>query len=209
MSLSWIPKGNLETPQLLNFPVPEEKLLKVLNLEGLFLQAKKSYGVIPTLLSLKSVVLEFNTPLREWIYNNINLVLCQAIHIICDKMPYSKRRHVYSLGNWVENLKPSNDIKVNVVEGNICDVIGGGDKSHKENVTSIYVHIRKSTISVYAHILKLTIFIYVHIRKSTTSLYVHIQNPTNCVYAHIWKLSALVYSHIRKWSASLYAHIRK
>ena len=110
--------------------VSEQKLLKVLNLAGLVLQTKKAFGVLPAVLTLTSVVLEFITPIREWIYGTINIVFCWAMHIICDKLPYSTRKQIYSLVNWAENLKPSNDIEFRAVKGDhIRAVIGGGAKA--------------------------------------------------------------------------------
>lgn len=110
--------------------VSEEKLLKFLNLAGFFLQIKKAYWVLSTVLSLTSAVLEFIVPLRVWIYGKINFVFCWAMHIVCDKLPYSVRKQVYSLGNWVENLKPSNDIEYRAVKADIFNaVIGGGAKA--------------------------------------------------------------------------------
>lgn len=118
--------------------VSEEKLLKLINLGGLFVQAKNANGVAATLLSLTSAVLEFNAPLREWIYGKINLVFCWLMHIICDKLRYSTRKQVYSLGNWVPNLKPSNEVELRVGKRDrICAVIGGGAKVHKEGATLV------------------------------------------------------------------------
>lgn len=78
--------------------VSEEKVLKMLNLAGLFLQTKKVYWLIPLLLSLISTVLEFSTPLRIWIYEKINVLFCCAMHVICDPLPRSMRRKIYGLG---------------------------------------------------------------------------------------------------------------
>lgn len=111
--------------------VSEEKLLKLINLGGLFVQAKNANGVAGTVLSLTSAVLEFNAPLREWIYGKINLVFCWL-------MRYSTRKQVYSLGNWVHNLKPSNEVELRVGKRDrICAVIGGGAKAHKEGATLV------------------------------------------------------------------------
>lgn len=113
--------------------VSEEKLLKLINLGGLFVQAKNANGVAATVLSLTSAVLEFNAPLRKWIYGKINLIFCWVMHIICDKLDYSTRKQVYSLGNWVHNLKPSNDVELRVGQRDrICAVIGGGAKAHED-----------------------------------------------------------------------------
>ncbi|KAH9313492.1 hypothetical protein KI387_022119, partial [Taxus chinensis] len=51
-----------------NLSVSEEKLLKALNLVGLFLQTKSLHCLIPTLLSLTSVVVKFTTTLRVRVY---------------------------------------------------------------------------------------------------------------------------------------------
>lgn len=120
-----------------NLTVSEEKLLKVLNLVGLFLQTKKVFWLIPTFFSFASAILEFNTTLRVWLYTNINKLSCWSMHLICDKLRYSERRQVYSLGKWVENFKPCNDIQLRVVRGDICAVLGGAAKSHKEDVTKL------------------------------------------------------------------------
>jgi hypothetical protein len=122
-----------------NLTLSEEKLLKVLNLVGLFLQTKKLFWLTPILLSFASAVLEFNTTLREWLYKKINTVFCWSMHLMCDKLPYSMRRQVYSLGKWVENLKPCNDIELRVVRGDICALIGGAAKSHTEDATLVQV----------------------------------------------------------------------
>ncbi|GLJ10231.1 hypothetical protein SUGI_0124450 [Cryptomeria japonica] len=82
-----------------------------------------------------AALLEFSTALRAWLYDHINLLFCRFMHIICDRLPRSMRREVYSFGNWVENLKPSNDLRLRVVKGEICAVIGGGAKVHREGAT--------------------------------------------------------------------------
>lgn len=110
--------------------VSEEKILKVLNLAGLFLQTKKVYWLIPVLLSFISTVLEFSTPLRKWIYEKINLLFCSTMHLMCDPLPRSMRRQIYALGMLVENLRPSNDINLKVTRGNITAIIAGGAKVH-------------------------------------------------------------------------------
>lgn len=115
-----------------NLSLSEEKVVKMLNLVGFFLQTKKVFWLIPTLLSLASAVLEFNTKLRKWIYSKINLLFCCSMHLLCGKLRYSMRRQVYSLGKWVENLKPSNDIELKIVKGDICAPIAGGAKADRE-----------------------------------------------------------------------------
>jgi hypothetical protein len=117
-----------------NLSVSEEKLLKILNLFALFLQTKKVVKVhwfIPTLLTLTSALLEFNTRGRVWLYTHINLFFCYMMHFICDRLPRSWRRQVYSLGKWVENLTPCNDIQLKVVRDNISAIITEGAKVDK------------------------------------------------------------------------------
>jgi hypothetical protein len=116
--------------------VSEEKLLKVLNLAGLFLQTKKVYWLIPVLLSFISTVMEFCTPLRIWIYGKVNL-FCHAMHLICDRLPRSMRMQTYALGKMVENLKPSNDIKLKVTRGDITAIIAAGAKVHTEGALTL------------------------------------------------------------------------
>lgn len=120
-----------------NVCVSDEKLLKFLNLVGLFLRTKQVYWVIPTSISLAAAAMEFATVLREWLYGKVNLLFCFIMHVICDRLPRSMRREVYSLGNWVENLKPSNDIELRVVRGPVCGVIGGGAKVYHEGATLV------------------------------------------------------------------------
>lgn len=128
------------TPMLLpvDLSVSEEKILKMLNLAGFFLQTKKVYWLIPLLLSFTSTVLEFSTPLRKWIYEKINVLFCSAMHVICDPLPRPKRSHIYlGLGKFVENLKPTNDIKLKVTKGNITATIAGGAKVHTEGALTL------------------------------------------------------------------------
>lgn len=120
-----------------NLLLSEEKILKLLNLVGLFLQTRKVLWFIPTILSLASAILEFNTKVRAWVYSNINRLFCWLMHLVCDKLRYSRRRQVYSLGKWVENLKPCNDIELRVVKGNICATIAGGAKANREDATVV------------------------------------------------------------------------
>jgi hypothetical protein len=122
-----------------NLSVSEEKLLKIINLLGLFLQTKKDkvHWLIPTSLSFISALMEFSTTLRVWLYSNINVLFCYIMHFICDPLPRSWRRQVYSLGKWVENLKPSNDIQLKIERGNICAIIAGGAKVDKEGATLV------------------------------------------------------------------------
>jgi hypothetical protein len=117
--------------------VSEEKLLKVVNLAGLFLQTKKVYWLIPVLLSFISTVMEFCTPLRIWIYEKVNLWFCYAMHLICDPLPRSMRLQIYALGKMVENLKPSNDIKLKFTRGDITAIIAAGAKVHTEGALTL------------------------------------------------------------------------
>lgn len=117
--------------------VSEGKLLKVLNLVGLFLLTKKVFWLIPSLLSIASAMLELNTTMRTWLYTSIGRLFCWSVHLICDKLPYSMRRRVYSWGQWVENFQPFNDIQLRVVRSPICAVIGGGAKAHMEGATLV------------------------------------------------------------------------
>jgi len=51
---------------------------------------------------------------------------------------------VYSLGKWVENLKPSNDLQLKVVKDDICVVIAGGAKVDKEDATLVeWLHLQE------------------------------------------------------------------
>lgn len=122
-----------------NLSVSEEKLLKILNLVALFLQTKKVkvHWLIPLSLSFISALLEFNTSIRVWIYNKINVLFCSIMHLLCDPLPRSWRRQLYSLGMWVEDLTPSNDILLKVVRGNMCAIITEGAKVDKEGATSV------------------------------------------------------------------------
>lgn len=124
----------------INLSVSEEKLLKIVNLVGLFLQTKKVVKVnwsIPIALSLISALLEFSTTIRRWLYSKINVFFCCIMHLVCDPLPRSCRRQVYSLGKWVENLTPCNDIKLKVVKGNMCAIITEGAKVDKEGAIHV------------------------------------------------------------------------
>jgi hypothetical protein len=121
-----------------NLSVSEEKLLKIINLLGLFLQTRKVHWLIPTLLSFMSAVMEFSTTLRVWLYSNINVLFCNIMHLVCHPLPRSWRRQIYCLGKWVENLKPSNDIELKIKRGgNFCATIAGGAKVDKEGATLV------------------------------------------------------------------------
>lgn len=111
-----------------NLSVSEEKLLKFLNFFGVFLKPTKHRWLAPTLFSATSAILEFNTPLRRWLYGKFNLVVCSAMHFILNRLPYPWRKNMYSLGVWVENLKPSNDIELKVLKADRAAVIAGGAK---------------------------------------------------------------------------------
>lgn len=122
-----------------NLSVSEEKLLKFLNLVGLFLRTNQHiYWIIPTIISFTAAVMEFATILRVWLYEKINMLFCFIIHVICDRLPRIVRREVYSLGHWVDNLKPSNDIELKVVRGSlITGIISGGAKVYKEGANLV------------------------------------------------------------------------
>lgn len=123
----------------MNSSLSEEKVVHVLNLVGYILQLNKVFWLIPALFTLASAVLEFNTKLRAWVYSIINRLFCCLMHLVCDKLRYSMRRQVYSsLGEWVENLKPSNDIQLKVVKGDICAPIAGGAKADREDATVVH-----------------------------------------------------------------------
>ncbi|GLJ08817.1 hypothetical protein SUGI_0096590 [Cryptomeria japonica] len=109
----------------------EDKLLKILNLLGLFLQTQKHvHWLIPALLSFTSAVMGFSTTIRLSIDSLINRVLCGTVHMVCDRLPLPIRRRVYFWGNWVENLKPCNDLQSKIVKDNICTLVAGGAKAH-------------------------------------------------------------------------------
>ncbi|KAH9313241.1 hypothetical protein KI387_028276 [Taxus chinensis] len=106
----------------------DEKILKVLNLLGLYLQKDKHiHWLIPALLSLTAAVLGLCSTLRRCVYSGINTISRGAVHLLCDHLDdFSWRRQAYSLGNWIDNLKPSNDLQSKVVRGDIRALIAGG-----------------------------------------------------------------------------------
>ena len=109
--------------------------MKILNLVALFLQTKKATKVnflIPIALSIIFALMEFITDLRVWVYAKINLLFCGIMHLICDPLSRSWRRHVYSLGKWVENLTPCNGIQLKVVRGTVTAIISEGAKVNNE-----------------------------------------------------------------------------
>lgn len=120
-----------------NLSVSEEKIIMLLNLGGLFLEANKGFWLFPTLLSLASALLEFCPPLRSSIYTMFNKVFCRSLQLIFDILPYSMRVKVYSLDNWVENLKPNNDLQLKVIRHNGSVVIGGGARTYRQDATPV------------------------------------------------------------------------
>ncbi|GLJ08812.1 hypothetical protein SUGI_0096490 [Cryptomeria japonica] len=115
----------------------EDKLLKILNLLGLFLQTQKHvHWLIPALLSFTAAVMGFSTTIRLSIDGLINTVLCKTIQRACDRLPLPMRRRVYFWGNWVENLKPSNDLQSKIVRGDICALVAGGAKADFESLAA-------------------------------------------------------------------------
>lgn len=120
-----------------NLSAPEEKLVKLLNLVGLFFPHKKVSRFLSRSLSFASALLEFCQPLRLCIYGSINKMFCWSLQGICNKLPYPARRYVYLLGMKVKNLKPRNDIQLKVVKGNINIVIGGAAKTRQEGATQV------------------------------------------------------------------------
>ncbi|GLJ08818.1 hypothetical protein SUGI_0096600 [Cryptomeria japonica] len=109
----------------------EDKVLKILNLVGLFLQTQKDvHWLIPASLSFTSAFMGFSTTLRLSVGSVINKVLCGTIQFLCDLLPLRWRRRVYFIGNWVDNLRPSNDLQLKIVEREICPLIAGGAKAH-------------------------------------------------------------------------------
>ncbi|KAH9313446.1 hypothetical protein KI387_044080 [Taxus chinensis] len=112
----------------------EDKILKVLNVVGLFLQShshnqKHIHWIVPALLSLTSLVMGFSTQLMCFVYGKIRMLCCTPIQLLCDHLDdFSWRRQVYSLGNWIENLKPSNDLQSKIVWGDVRALVAGGAK---------------------------------------------------------------------------------
>lgn len=118
--------------------------------------------MIPILFSLTAALLEFLTAFRLWLYGRINLLFCCIMHLMCDRLPRSIRMELYySLGYWVENLKPSNDIELKRVRGDIYAIIAGGAKAHIEGailapsfedkygeLTEKYLEIKSCAISI-------------------------------------------------------------
>lgn len=118
-----------------NLSISEEKVPKFLNLVGLVLTNKVRW-FISSPFSIMSAVVEFFTPPRVWFYAQINRLFCWVMHLTCDQLRYSWRREAYSLGNWFENLKPSNDIQFRVVRADTCVVpLAGGAKVNIEGTT--------------------------------------------------------------------------
>ncbi|KAH9309357.1 hypothetical protein KI387_037268, partial [Taxus chinensis] len=118
----------------------DEKILKVLNLLGLYVQKDKHlHWLIPTLLSLTSVVMGLCSTLRRCVYSGINTLSQGAVHFLCDHLnDFSWRRQAYSLGNWIDNLKPNNDLQSKVMRSDIRALIVGGarvnnGKKHYDN----------------------------------------------------------------------------
>ncbi|KAJ7523227.1 hypothetical protein O6H91_18G042400 [Diphasiastrum complanatum] len=113
-----------------NLSVSEENLLKFLNLVGLFLQTKQVQWVYPAFFTLTAAILEFDTWLREVLYSSINLLFCRSMRLVCNKLPHFPRILIYTLGCFVDNLRPSNDVEWKIVKGDIRVVMGGAARTH-------------------------------------------------------------------------------
>ncbi|GLJ08816.1 hypothetical protein SUGI_0096560 [Cryptomeria japonica] len=121
-----------------NLLLAEDKLLKILNFVGLYLQTQKHvHWLIPVSLSLTSLVMGFTTTGRLSVDGFICGFFCwpfyRAVQLLCDQLPLSMRRRVYCWGDWVEHLKPSNDLQSKVVMGGMCALVAAGAKAHSES----------------------------------------------------------------------------
>ncbi|GLJ08807.1 hypothetical protein SUGI_0096370 [Cryptomeria japonica] len=109
----------------------EDRVLKTLNLVALSLRSQNHiHWLIPVLLTLTAAVMGFSTTLSLYVGRLINKLFCGAIQFLCERLPLRWRRRVYFLGNWVENLKPSNDLELKVMKQSMCPLIAGGAKAH-------------------------------------------------------------------------------
>ncbi|XP_059077599.1 uncharacterized protein LOC131876390 [Cryptomeria japonica] len=118
-----------------NLLLSEDKLMTILNFVGLFLKTQKHiHWLIPALLTFTVVVMGFSTKVRLYIDGFINTFLCRSVQLLCDPLPLAMRRRAYCWGNWVENLKPSNDLQSKIVSGKICVLLVAGAKADSESL---------------------------------------------------------------------------
>ncbi|XP_059077591.1 uncharacterized protein LOC131855806 isoform X3 [Cryptomeria japonica] len=116
-----------------NLLLSEDKLMTILNFVGLFLKTQKHiHWLIPASLTFASVSMGFSTKVRLWIDGFINAILCRSVQLLCDPLPLAMRRRAYCWGNWVENLKPGNDLQSKIVSGKVCLLVAAGAKADSE-----------------------------------------------------------------------------
>jgi len=127
------------------------KIPKVLNLVGLFFQAKKVNWLIPIVLTLISAVLEWhlsfsttsrvlvNARLDQWLrtfsfllHDIGDRMICQLMHCIHNHIPDSVKMELYYSFGFLVDEEPLQKIKLRrSARHTICAIIGGGAKSSK------------------------------------------------------------------------------
>jgi hypothetical protein len=112
--------------------VAPKTMLKFVKVGGvvLLLIMKKSNWVLAALIRFFSALMEFSPRLRDYLCAKTSGLFGWEILFLCEKLPESMRRHLHSLGIWVEKLKFSNPIQSRVSKKEICALIWEGAKVH-------------------------------------------------------------------------------
>ena len=92
-----------------NLSVSDHTMLKFVNGGGLFLflVLKQTHldWLFGALISFTSALMEFSPRVRDWLYSNMSRLFGWAMLLLVEKLSHSKRRHLQSLGIWVEKFK--------------------------------------------------------------------------------------------------------
>lgn len=121
-----------------NLTVSDHTMLKFVNGGGLaLLIVSKAHWVFAAVISFMSALMEFSPKLRDSLSAGLSWLFRWAMLLLCEKLPYSMRRRLHSLGIWVEKLKFSNPLQSSVSKKEICAVIGGGARVHIEGAALV------------------------------------------------------------------------
>ncbi|GLJ08795.1 hypothetical protein SUGI_0096230 [Cryptomeria japonica] len=109
--------------------------MATLNFVGLFLKTQRHiHWLIPACLTFTAVVMGFSTTLRLSIVGYMGKILSRALQWVFELLPLTMRRRVYYWGNWVDLLKPINDLQSKIVRGNISVLVAGGAKFYSPSL---------------------------------------------------------------------------
>ena len=97
------------------YPYEETKILAGLTVLGLYGQVKGFSQIALLVLTIATIVLQFSSRVRKFIYQRVNVAAAWCVQSLVDRLSLSNRRFIYTFGTYWEDVVPCNDCEARVI----------------------------------------------------------------------------------------------